>query len=164
MNSMRSSTWGLQYALTNRGQIGALSDQQQLDLHSSLEPAYHLLDLAQASVNDMNRAGLEQTEAVRFQQEIDSERGRLDTLTARIPQLTNDADMAGWQHDAAEAFRSTSDLEARVRGTQATMGTSRLWTIGLWTGAGVLGAIGSVFLVRYMGKTRFFKRLFRSRR
>lgn len=134
-----------------RFSLGAIPSSEQNDMVRTLEPSYMQLDTVLVWLNQARDEGFDTTGWLDIRSGLQAS---LDRLQARVNDLETAEDVHAWNAErnriSAGASQLVLDVEAGI--TQLRSGSKM--NVGIWVGAAVLGAVGTVLLVRWYGKKR----------
>lgn len=139
------NVWGRGFAL---GNIPTTDQQEML---STLELGFSDLDALAIMLNEARAAGIDVTP---YQVRRDELRAALTRLSDRVGLLESSDDIAAWTGERIRLLDEVSVLREGARAFIRQQHASSKVNIGIWVGAGVLGAVGTILLVRWYGKKR----------
>jgi hypothetical protein len=156
-------------ALIEQGRgLAALPAAQRDALFARAETTYAALETTSRELNTLGEAGvLSPEQLVGARAHVLAVREQLDDLVGRLERI-EPSDVEGWEFELAQLERDAASVRNVVAAGATAQATSRLWQVGIWTGAAVAGAIGLALLIRWASKrkggTRGLGRRHRGRR
>lgn len=142
--------------------LGAISSTRQVELLDTMYPLYNTLSEIRVLLNQAADANIGAGQMNAWMDEHDALTASAGRLSDRVADLETPEDVAEWNAELERIETGVGNLGAQVRaGLRSLISTSR-FSVGLWTGAIVLGAVGGVLALRLYANKR--KRRRRRRR
>lgn len=141
-------------ALRGWSGLGLIPSGDRAALLHNIEPLFAALDSISSRINDLAQLGAPSEVIIGFRAERDELRASAQRLADRVDALETGDEVTIWQGAHGDLRARAVALDHRVVAAMRERHHGSLWRVGLWTGGAVLGTVGLVVLVRYLGRKR----------